>query len=62
VSFQESRLWQEEKLMVIAKLFFSMTCPTNKELFQMTRIPPEAPLEGIKSNLSNLFGVNFLMN
>jgi hypothetical protein len=48
--------------MVIAKLFFSMTCPTNKELFQMTRIPPEAPLEGIKSNLSNLFGVNFLMN
>jgi hypothetical protein len=48
--------------MVIAKLSFSMTCPTNKELFQITRIPPEAPMEGIKSNLSNLFGVNFLMN
>uniref|UniRef100_A0A0A9B6N7 Uncharacterized protein n=1 Tax=Arundo donax TaxID=35708 RepID=A0A0A9B6N7_ARUDO len=32
------------------------------ELFHPTRIPPEAPSEGEKAYLSNLFGANFFKN
>ena len=31
------------------------------ELFQIVRMPPEAPLEGTKANLSNLLGQQFLI-
>ena len=37
------------------------TWPEKIELFQITRMPPEAPDEGMKENLSNLLGANFLM-
>lgn len=43
------------------KLRLSTTTPKKTELFQMTRIPPEAPTEGMKSNLSKRRGANFLI-
>ena len=43
----------------MAKSSFSKTFTKKKEEAQQTRIPPEAPTEGQKSNLSNLLGANF---
>ena len=42
------------------KSVFSMVSPKKRELIHMTRIPPEAPLEGQKPNLSKRFGAKFL--
>jgi len=41
--------------------WFSKTSPLKVELFQSTRMPPEAPTEGIKSKQSKHLGANFLM-
>ena len=38
-----------------------ITCPENKELFQAVRVPPEAPREGTKANLSKRLGQQVLM-
>jgi hypothetical protein len=38
-----------------------MTDPSNRLPFQQTKIPPEAPCEGEKINLSNLLGAKFLI-
>ena len=47
--------------MVTAKLLISKTCPEKMEEFHPTNMPPEAPCEGEKANLSNLLGANFFM-
>ena len=42
-------------------LFSFQDYTRERELFHRTKIPPEAPIEGMKSKLSNLRGANFLM-
>lgn len=39
-----------------AKSSAKITEPENSELFQIVAIPPEAPLDGMKTNLSNCLG------
>jgi hypothetical protein len=62
VRFQILRSSLEEKLTEIANGLISITEPSKRLPFQAMRIPPEAPTEGAKMNLSNLFGAKFLMN
>jgi hypothetical protein len=45
----------------MAKGFTSITVPSNRLPFQQTRIPPEAPIEGAKMNLSKHLGAKFLI-
>jgi len=45
---------------VSPKLCLSTVIAEKVALFQMTKIPQEAPRDGTKSNLSNLRGINFL--
>jgi hypothetical protein len=46
---------------LMAKGCFSIIEPEKSEEAQHTRIPPDAPIEGQNSNLSNLLGENFLI-
>src|SRR6185436_981546 len=47
--------------MVTTKLLISKTCPEKMEEFHPTNMPPDAPCEGEKANISNLLGPNFFM-
>jgi hypothetical protein len=47
--------------MEIAKGCISVTDPSNKLPFHPMSIPPEAPTDGEKTNLSNFRGAKFLM-
>jgi hypothetical protein len=54
-------LCTEVKLAVMPKLCLSRTAPANTLLHHKTRIPPEAPTDGIKSKQSKRLGANFLI-
>jgi hypothetical protein len=45
----------------MAKLCIEIISPSNKDSFQHIRIPPDAPDEGAKANLLNLFALNFFI-
>jgi hypothetical protein len=46
----------------MAKLCFSWVKTVKCLEAQQTRIPPETPIDGQKSKLSNVLGEKFLMN
>lgn len=50
----------EVNLTVIEYGKHETTLPVTIALFQIVMRPPEAPTDGWKANLSNLFGQNFL--
>ena len=52
----------EVKDKVMPKECLSMVWPKKIALFQITKIPPEAPSEGMKSNLSKRRGAKFLIS
>jgi hypothetical protein len=61
VKIQDYSLCCEVKLMEIAKLLWNSSSPEKIELFQTTKMPLEAPLEGMKRNLYRVGGQKFLM-
>jgi len=52
------RLCSDVKQIVRPKHCLSKVTPVKMPLFQISRMPPEAPSDSIKSNLSNLLGAN----
>jgi hypothetical protein len=62
VNFQVAKPKRDEKEMVVPNCNLSMVMPKKYVLFRITSIPPKAPCEGMKSNLSNRRGANFLIN
>jgi len=61
LKIQGSLLCVEENSTKIAKLLWKTSLLENTELFQTTRIPLEAPIEGRKQNSSKELGQNFLI-
>ena len=55
-------LRREVKVIVRPKEHLSIVEPEKTTLFHKIKRPPEAPIEGTKSNLSKRFGANFLIN
>jgi hypothetical protein len=45
--------------MVIESPLVSRVVPQNMESFQLLKMPPEGPLEGLKANLSKYLGPSF---
>jgi hypothetical protein len=52
---------REVKFIARPKHSSNKICPENIAPFQSTKRPPKAPFNGIKANLSNLFGAKFLI-